>query len=397
MKIHVFGKCKTQIIDRATGRVVKDNDWIENLIFDQGLNALAGNGSGTLVAPPAGIFGACVIGGGTNPNAVASGAVTFTQDNGGGLAGNILTASAPIFTLAMVGQLFKWGVGAGGVETYITGFTSNQIVTVDTSALIVVPAVGTIWNVSQTALQTPLYVNDGYQTLAGNCGTTLSGNQATHQRYFVFNAKDAPYGVNEIGYGRTSIAAGSKIAGRFVLSSSDVIAPTQFYVVIMQVVVTYGPSAPSAVGNVGTNIDTTGMAMVETLDDNAVSQVTNTGSTTNLAALEAGGMPGLFFSTATYTQNGTPDLSPGSGVDWSAGYIDFGPAEWIFAAPGGKMSLTFNAAVNATGQMIYGIGIGPISQQIQLDVNFTTPQTAPTGIFQPNTVWTATYDRILSN
>jgi hypothetical protein len=391
MKILTKARFKTRIIDSATGTVVKESPWGENMITDQGLNGLATSSAVPSVnAHPAGIFSVCVVGGGTNPNAVASGAVTFTQVT------NQLTASAPFFTFPMVGQLFKYGAGTGGAECYITGVTSDQVVTVDTSATVSTPTVGTVWNVAQGTLQTPLLVSTGYQTNSGNCGTTLAGNQATHQRYFVFAPQPAPYTVNEIGYGGNNlVTAGGYIAGRFVLGSSDVVAPTQFYLVIMQFIVTYSPANPSPVSSVGTNINTAGALALESIGANACQEVTSSGGTTIAGGLDSAA--DLYFATATYSQNGAPQLTGSGGVNWTGINLDIGSGTWAFASARGAMTLGYNTSITTTGQTLYGIGIGPAAGQVQLDVLFATPQTAPTGLFEPQTVWRAVYNRVLSN
>ena len=36
-----FGRCKTQIRDAATDKVIKESGWTKNLVFDTGLIALA--------------------------------------------------------------------------------------------------------------------------------------------------------------------------------------------------------------------------------------------------------------------------------------------------------------------------------------------------------------------
>jgi hypothetical protein len=383
----------------ADGTIARERPWEKNLILDQGLNGMAGSaGVSGCRGNPAGWFSNLFVGSGTNPNAVTSGAVTFTQNNGGGLAGTILAASAPIFTAGMVGQLFKWGTGTGGVETYILTFSDNQHVTVDTSALITVPAVGTIWNVTQTTLQTPLHSAGSYQTLSGNCGSTQSGNTMTHQRYFIVPQQALVYTVNEIGYNAASVGtAAGNCCGRFVLSSSDVVANTQYYLVIMQVQVSYTPSSPAASPNVGTNINVAGTIMVETLVAAATQAVASTGGT-----VAAGGTldqsqtaVSLFFPTTTYSQNGS--ITGAAGPNWTGSYLGMGANAWVYASLRGTMKMSFTNSVTAAGQTLYGIGISTGVTDIVLDVKFTTPQTAPVGLFQPDTVWQIVFDRILSN
>ncbi len=389
MKITAKMRVKTRIVDAASEADVSESPWRENLILDQGLNGLAGSSAvPACKGNPAGCFSNCKVGSGTNPNSVASGAITFTQDNGAGSAGNILASSISFFTLAMVGQLFKWGTGSSGVETYIVSYTDPTHVVVDTSAHITVPAVGTVWNVTQTALQALLYTNDSFVTTSGACGTTLSGNQATHQRTFKFNQKVSPYTVNEIGYNAPS--GGTPVVGRYVLGASDVIAPSQYYIVIMQLVITYGPAVPTPVTNVGTNINTAGAIMLEGIGSNAFHQVNSSG------AVSAGNcgledVCAMCWSTGVYTQNSTPNT--GNGLTWVS-YLELDTPSWAYGGGAlGVSTLTSNASISTSGQTLYGIGLGAAF----CDVLFTTHQTAPTGTFQPNTVWSKTYTRVLTN
>jgi len=384
-------RVKTRIVDAKSGQTVKESPWQENLILNQGLNGLAQSTAVAAVKSfPASCFTYCLVGSGSNPNSVASGAITFTQDNGGGLAGTTLTASGNIFTLAMVGQLFKWGTGSGGVETYITAFTSATKVSVDTTALITVPAVGTIWNVTQTALQAYLYTNNSFLTGSGDCGTTLSGVQATHQRTFKFNQKGSPYTVNEIGY--NGPAGGTAVVGRLVLSAGDVVSTSQFYVVILQFICTYAPATPQAASNVGTNIDTTGTLALECIGPLSSAQVGSNGGTGVTGTLEGNAALSWFY--VTYSQNGVPATS-GSGLANSGVQLDV--QTWAYASALGKQTLTSVASTTTAGQTLYGCGIGAAVGQTSMDVKFTTPQTAPTGSFQPNTVWFAIYTRVLTN
>jgi hypothetical protein len=394
MNAKVSVRFKTRVMN-ADGSIARERPWEKNLILDQGLNGMANSAAVSgCRGNPAGCFTNLFVGGGTNPNSVTSGAITFTQTL------TQITASAPIFTLAMVGQLFKWGTGTGGVETYILSFIDNQNVTVDTSAS-VGATVGTIWNVTQTTLQTPSHVATSYQTLAGNNSKTQSGNTVTYQRYFIVPQQALVYTVNEIGYNSTAVGtAAGNCVGRFVLSSSDVVANTQYYLVIMQVQATYTPSNPAAQTNVGTNINVAGTIMVETLDTFAIQDIASTGLTVGAEGTLDCQQPGasLFFSTVTYSQNGS--ITGAAGPNWSANKLSLGGGAilWAYASLRGTMQMSFTNSITTAGQTLYGIGISQgTATDIVLDVKFTTPQTAPVGLFQPDTVWQIVFHRILSN
>jgi len=388
----------TKIIDAKTGKVVGGNRRRRNLILDQGLNCMALKGGVTNLAgaSPAGCFTNIVIGSGTNPTSVASGAITFTQ------TGTTVTASGGFFTAGMVGSIFKYGTGTAGAEYYITVFTNTTTVTVDTSATVAVPTVATVWNVQQTALQT-LITPTGtktYQTSAGDCGTTFSTPNAVHKRTFIIPQQAAPYTVNEIGYGSSAVTSNANVVtGRIVLSSSDVVGTSNFYLVILELTITYSPATPTAVGNVGTNINTAGNAMFENFTGLATVGSTGTVVTgSSNFALDGSNSGNLQFMTSNYTQNSAIDtnntptivaLNVGSPV--TGAYL---------AASRGVLQWSYSGSTSTSGQTLYGMGIGKSTSPNNnpgFDVKFTTPQTAPTGTFQPLTVIQLTYGRILTN
>jgi hypothetical protein len=388
MNVSVKTTIETRIMDAKTGKPVKTQKK-DNLILDSGLNAMARSNTLGLACFPATASNVCLIGGGTNPNSIASGAVTFTQ------SGTTITASGSFFTSAMVGCIFKYGTGSGGAEYYITAFTNATTVTVDTSATVASPTVATVWFVQQTTLQTFLFASSTYQTNTGDCGSTISGNQVTHKRTYVFAQQGSPYTVNEIGYASSLVS--NRVLGRVVLGSSDVVGTTNFYVVVISITVTYSPSTPLAVTNVGTNINTAGTLMIEGMN---CTVVTSTGGT----AANPGSAPStildntgtLMFKTATYTQNGTINSSSGASA---ASRLDAGSGSWVNDNTRvGSATLSTTSSFSTTGQTLYGFGFRDTNVVgLWLDVLFTTPQTAPTGTFIPSSVWRLTYTRTLVN
>ncbi len=92
---------KTQIRDKATNALIKDNPWRKNLMLDKGLNSLARQSP--LSTTPAAVHANCSVGGGTNPNSIATGAITLSQT-----ASNHVIASGSFFTSGMVGAILKY-------------------------------------------------------------------------------------------------------------------------------------------------------------------------------------------------------------------------------------------------------------------------------------------------
>lgn len=390
MKTTVEVKYQTRIMDAKTGKPVKVSPWRKNLVLDQGLNALANKTTGSLNASAASAMAQLNIGGGTNANSFASGAITFTQST------TTLTASAGFFTAAMVGGIFKYGTGSGGTEQYITAFTSSTQVTVSSSAT-VGATVGTVWMVQQTALQTPLFSTTTYQTNAGDNVVTAAATSVTFQRTFINPVQGSPYTVNELGWTPT----GASILGRAVLPSSDVVGTTNFYVVVLAITFTYSPNVPTAVINVGTGINTAGTAMIEYFSVQSIqANGNNANNPSSLDAFNGAGTQGdIFLSTATYTQQSTV---PGfSGVlTWPSAF-GLVSSNWIYTpASVGICTLSATVSITTAGQTAFGIGLGHFngaSTQPALDVKFTTPFTLPTGTFNPTITWQATFGRTLVN
>lgn len=389
MIINLETSVKTRVIDSATKKVLSESPWQKNLILDRGLNALAGSTDSCKM----GLFTAtCRIGSGTTPNSYASGAVTFTQ------AATTITASAGFFTGAMVGMLFKYGSGSGGAEYYITGYTDSTHVTVDTSATVGTPEVATVWAVNQTTLATFAYNNTSYETSAGSCSTVFAGNLMTMKRTYNFATQAAPYNVNEIGYFNQTGGAGV-IFGRLVLGSTDVVPPTSFYQVVLSVAVTFSPGVPTAVADVGTNINTAGNAMLECIETgNFISSVGTNGAIangTNSNFDYSGNNPIFGLITANYSQNGTPQATylttTAVSVSSSVG--------WAYAGTRGKRTLTYNTTITTAGQTLYGLSLGLQggANQCIFDVKLTSTYALPTGSFLPQAVWSMTFNRTLTN
>ncbi len=385
-------KYQTRIIDAKTNKVVKQSPESKNLVLDTALNSLAQSSAGVGASDPATCFQSCKVGSGNNPNRFQGGLVTFTQVT------TTLTASAPFFTAGMVGGIFKYGTDTTGVEYYITGFTSSTIVTVDTSATVAVAAAGTVWMVQQTTLQTQSFQTTTYQTNSGDNQTTYASNAMSLKRTFVFPVQASPYTVNEIGW---SPAAGTAVLGRAVLSSSDVVGPTNFYVVVFTLTFTVGPAVPTANSNFGTGINTAGTTMVEMFSWRAVN---SSGVAANSANGQGYALDGLVLGpivefwlndwaqNSAITSNGTAPALP-------AGRIQLNGANWAYSGARGTMTLTATLSTTTTGQTCYGIGmhaqVSPFN--IAFDCHFTTPQTLPTGSFTPTVVIQSVYNRVLDN
>lgn len=397
--VKVSMKYKTRIMDAKTGECVKDNPWNNNLVMDLALNSLANsNGFGTSV-DVAKIFEFAKTGSGTNPVRIPGNTVLFSQ------TGTTLTSDSGFFTSAMVGAIFKRGAsGTAGAEVYITAFTNSTTVTVGTSQTFTNEN-GVVWMVQMTTLQTPNKTTNTYQTAAGDNSTTFTGSNneiMTLKRTFVIPVQVSSYTVNEIGWSPVGGSNGSGlIAGRAVLSSSDVVGTTNFYVLVIILTYTYSPNTPTAVSDVGTNINTAGNAMIEFW---ATHRVATNGTTTSTQqatgdVFDANSSVEARAAIADYTQS-TTILATGTltypsniliqtGVTW----VNFGSAVGVMRATTAGTPTT--AAQSLKGFLLgCGNGFGVV---VGFDVKLTTPVTLPTGTWSVTVVWQVTFGRTLDN
>ena len=264
-------RIKTQIIDKASGIVIKETPWANNLMTDRcifGITAVAG---GYPYSSLANVGNKIFLVDSTNATyagtQVASGGVTFRNTSF-----QTFTASANTF-LKNVGRYNMTGArillsAPGSIDKV---FTMQNI----TSTTFEVPEIVDAYYLSNNVTGTVYYTNDininafdttltsvNYLTSGANCGSVFVGNVVTHQRVFTY----APTGyrsIQAIGY---NCGSGTNMVGVVQLPAPDVISDLNIYVVTMQLWVTYGPSSPIAVVNTGTGINTTGTAMLEAID-----------------------------------------------------------------------------------------------------------------------------------
>ena len=204
----ISNRCKCQVIDSATKRVVRETRWTPNLILDQGLNNW---GSGTIFL--ATLATACAVGTGTTPVVRDStGTAQITT------AGTAVSADNPYFEAGDVGRLLK--LDSGG-EAYITAFTDTQNVTVGTSLGATGPQDAAVWYVNQTGLATETKRTTTYLTGSGNCGTSDVSNVRTFKLTYDFSSEAAPINYTELGWSHTG-SAGNNLNSRALISGGSV-------------------------------------------------------------------------------------------------------------------------------------------------------------------------------
>lgn len=386
----VFGSVRTEIRDVKSGLTVHASPWKHNLVQDNGLNALS-NALGL-----ADFFATCKISAVKTPNQFSSGAVTFTQ------SGTTITASAGFFTSAMTGAILKYGSGSGGAETYIT-FVNTTTVTASVSMTVASPTAGTVWMVQQTALDaTGLRSSNTYDS-AGN-STVLTTNQAVMQRTFKFPVSGSTYNVNQIGYVADGVG-GAMVYGSFPLATTDVISPSQFYVVVLQMTFIVFPGAPTAVLNTGTGIDTSGNLMLQFWDmryvlanGNSSNYQGQTGNVMDGFVAPAASVLAAFIGTAP-TLNTNPSTGQVTTTNTNVLVLGNLPGITNFSTGVGTSTCTFTFSASAqivTAFYVGHFGGGNFVAPVWVLV-LTNPFTLPSGLWGGTVIFSVTFTRNLVN
>lgn len=259
---------RVDVIDAATGRLIRRLPRRRNLILDQGLDGIA-------VRSWALAFRYAAVGTGTTPTKRDSGAVTVSR------AGFTLTASAGFFEAADVGRLFKFD---SGEEVRISAYTDSTHVTTSTSGTIAA-AEGTVWYVNQTALITETKRTGTYAQDGGSNGSAFSGDTYTHKRTFLFAAESGTVTYREIGWSH-DVGSGANLFGRDLLAGAGVtlVAGQQLRVVV-ELSVAYSPASSVVMGEVGTGgISTVGTCGLESINTTNAGFVEANGEGSNFGA-----------------------------------------------------------------------------------------------------------------
>ena len=367
-----------------------------NYILDQGLLNMAkvvGSGSGSLQN----LMSYCHLGSSAaNPSFQSAG--TTLSCTGTAVT---LTGGSSVFPSNCAGGVIKVpGVGDIWIQTYnsatsVTAYTSQSI------------AGTTSWGyypVQQTQLQTPIsgtgIPGNTYVAGAGNNFTSYSASTLTHQRTWLFNTGTA-YTVNEIGWAADSIA--THINGRFVTASTINVGMYDTLQVQIQVQYNFAPATPTAVGNVGTNVNTAGNAMWEALNSSYIS-ASGSGNFAPGVSIDGTNLYCAYLS-ATYTQNSAIATTVGSdtAIATTAGFTCTAPnaglGTWTTnAAPHANPGLTTGVYTSNTvvsGFTCYGISLTNGSTKTCFDIKFTTPFTVPAGNLASTITWTFNFTRNL--
>jgi hypothetical protein len=247
------------------------------------------------------------------------------------------------------------------------------------------------------------YTYDSYDTATGNCFSTFSATNTVQQRVFKFNSKVSVYVVNEVGYWGGGSSSASDLNGRIVLPVSLSVSPTQYLEITLQMTFTVSPNAPAAVVNVGTAVNTAGLAMCENWD---CSKVLADGSSAGTFSGYGGALDGssnianysFFFTT-------TPALTQNSTMLTSTKALPSGNIAIAAVTAPSNASQPVGVGVSApafsittTGQVATGIVLcwGGLNN-VAWDILFTSGQALPVGTLAGTATFKWQFTRQLVN
>lgn len=273
------GRAKLSVLEN--GIVVRETDWINNLILDQGLNNL----STVLIAD---LFRYCAVGTG----------VLVTQRTGTGNASMTngdatITAASANFSADDVGRLVRWTSGADtDYEATIASFTDSTHV----EATVVAPetiSAGTfkVFYVEQTGLVTEAARTGDLSTATGENGTSTGATTPfprTLKRTFLFPAETADITYKEVGFSnvetpgsnlniRINLNPGSNI----LVQQNQRLRVTYLFVVVPAPNVTTGATVPIVDLDLMSS-DKTGSVVIEKF----ATSVVNTSGITDSTAID---------------------------------------------------------------------------------------------------------------
>lgn len=221
---------KCQVVDKASGEVVRETPWKSNLILDQGLDLIAAERFADL-------FLYCAAGTGSTAVEESSGVTTGTT------AGTTLTITGGSFTFAG-GDVGKLLVFSGGAQAYIDTFTGgSEVELVETIS--VSGETFTMYSVDQTGLVAEVARSNTYLTGAPNCETVLDGSDLEMTRTYDFSSPGGDTTYNELGWSNSASVA-SNLASRAIIGGGVLVTTLQQLRVVYTFIVSLSPTTPSA-------------------------------------------------------------------------------------------------------------------------------------------------------
>ena len=221
---------KCQVVDKASGKVVRETPWKSNLILDQGLDNVA-----TVLF--ADLFLYCAAGSGTTPVEEDSGATVGTS------TGTTLntTGGSYSFSAGNVGDLIRFDTGE---EAYIAGYTGANQVTLDVDPGVTSQPF-TVYDVDAVGLATEEDRSNTYLTSSPNCDSVLNGSDLELTRTYDFSSPGSNTTYNELGWS-DSASTGNNLNSKAIISGGVAITTSQQLRVVYTFIITISPTTATA-------------------------------------------------------------------------------------------------------------------------------------------------------
>ncbi|MFT3870474.1 MAG: hypothetical protein QM715_18650 [Nibricoccus sp.] len=343
------------------GKVIAKTPFRRHMLTDSFLNNCA-------AFPFLDCLGMPVLGESVSPTPVRrdSGSITFTQ------AANRITASSGFFQIGDVGRLFKWGVGSGGLEVYITNFVSSTQVDVTASPDVAVAAVGTVWYVNTDALLNPIAgLTWGCLNNASENNTTYNtvGNVCiiTHNRVFYSSPFTVAKTISEIGF--THPTAFVSLSDRDVVTPGVALGVGDQAKVTTQFIMNVTPCTSQAIANFATGFDSSGNAKFEAFNNDCFRTINAGGGIQGTANMEPDQPPTIGvmledFTLQAFDPNG--NVIAGTNFLKAASQIAYGAGSYYRDAKAVY-------AISEGNGTIYGFYLSPWYNRRQYTLKLTTP------------------------
>ncbi|HQF38259.1 MAG TPA: hypothetical protein PK322_03990 [Opitutaceae bacterium] len=252
-QIHQASALRYRLETLRNGEVVSALPWVDHMITDAGLEALAANfGPNMIVAP--------ILGDAASPTPVRrdGGSILFSQNS------DVVSTDGAVafFVAADVGRLLKFGAGTDGAECYVAEFISASSVRVDRSATVTSqPAV--VWYVNTAAILSPI-AGLTWSVVSGSAYNytqgTVSGDVVTitHQTTRLSSAFAAAKTITEIAF--TANGANTNVFDRDTIQPGAGVLIGDQARVTVQLIYTVSGVTPVSVPDFGTGANTAGQS-----------------------------------------------------------------------------------------------------------------------------------------
>lgn len=262
-QIHQASALRYRLETLRNGEVVSALPWVDHMITDAGLEALASNfGPNMIVAP--------ILGDAASPTPVRrdGGSILFSQNS------DVVSTDGAVafFVAADVGRLLKFGAGTDGAECYVSEFISASSVRVDRSATVTSqPAV--VWYVNTAAILSPI-AGLSWSVVSGSAYNytqgTVSGDVVTitHQTTHLSSAFAAAKTITEIAF--TEAGVNTDVFDRDTIQPGAGVLIGDQARVTVQLIYKVSGVTPVAVPNFGTGCDTAGQSALVSVGLNGI-------------------------------------------------------------------------------------------------------------------------------